>query len=320
MLLHYYIETMTRVFGNNLSEPILNNVVRETSFPFIYFFYTCGIMISKTSKFSVISGPSVAMVTPGAVSVVKKERKPSELGPDFETCQVRFDRVYENISNETACKASLQDRNDMKVNKDFTLTYGELDTMEPIWKLLDKVNTDFADQVEIHSSARKQKFYDLGSGSGCPVVAAALSLQQQIMNRKDGSLPHTCVGVELLPGLFELSIQAQKEYQTVMTKDCADLVVCPMEFYLGSIFDLSVCDWTDGDIVFVNSTCFDVSMLLKVYNIAEKLRVGAVMITLSRSLIEIGALNSNIKTGCACSDETPPMWRLLFESREVMSW
>eukprot|EP01032_Pedospumella_encystans_P011981 gene11981-13895_t len=277
-------------------------------------------MISKTSKFSVISGPPAASDTLGAVSVVKKERKPSTLGPVFETCQDRFDLVYENISNETACKASLQDRNDMKVNKDFTLTYGELDTMEPIWKLLHKVNTEFADQVEIHSSARKQKFYDLGAGSGRPVVAAALSLQQQILSRQDGSTPYTCIGVELLPGLFELSLQAQKEYQAIMTKDGADSTVCPLEFYLGSIFDLSVCDWTDGDIVFVNSTCFDVSMLLKVYNIAEKLRVGAVMITLSRSLIEIGALNDNIKKGHACTDEEPPMWRLLFESREVMSW
>lgn len=267
-----------------------------------------------------ISGPPVATVTLGTVSVAKKERKASELGPDFETCQNRFDRVYESISNETACKASLQDRNDMKVNKDFTLTYGELDTMEPIWKLLHKVNTEFADQVEIYSSVRKQKFYDLGAGSGRPVVAAALSLQQQIVKRKDGSVPYTCIGVELLPGLFELSLQAHKEYQIIMAEDSANSTVCPLEFYLGSIFDLSVCDWTDGDIVFVNSTCFDVSMLLKVYNIAEKLRVGAVMITLSRSLIEIGALSGNIKQGRACSDEAPPMWRLLFESREVMSW
>jgi len=61
-------------------------------------------------------------------------------------------------------------------------------------------------------------------------------------------------------------------------------------------------------------------MLLKVYNIAENLRVGAVMITLSRSLIEIGTLDRNIKNQCVSTEEEAPTWRLLFESREVMSW
>ena len=120
-------------------------------------------------------------------------------------------------------------------------------------------------------------------------------------------------------GLHQLSLQAQKEYEALNNVTPAQ-PFCPLHFHLGSIFDLTVCDWTDGDIVFVNSTCFDVSMLLKVYNIAESLRVGAVMITLSRSLIEIGSLSRNIKNQCVAADEEPPTWCLLFESREEMSW
>ena len=209
----------------------------------------------------------------------------------------------------------------MKVQKDYTLTYGELVDMAPMWKLINKLKSDF--DVSLCNITR---FYDLGSGSGRPAVAAALTLSQ--LSSQD-AVPrnHTahleCIGIEILPSLYDLSILAQNqwdEYQSKWKSNASCVPAAELRFYLGSIFDLSVCDWTDGDIVYVNSTCFDVSMMLKVHDIATHMKVGSIIITLSRSMIEIEALAKNIRDKCVATVDEPPTWQLLFETREQMSW
>jgi hypothetical protein len=197
--------------------------------------------------------------------------------------------------------------------------------MEPLWKLLCRIDKEHAEEVKLHEVKR---FYDLGSGSGRPVVAAALTLSylrgrylQQ--NPTNPGVPLTCVGIELLPGLYDLSVEAKEQWDSVYSASSSssvDALPAELQFHLGSIFDMSVCDWTDGDVVFVNSTCFDVSMLLRVHDIAQGMKAGSVLVTLSRSIIEIGAIARNIKEKCASTVEPEPTWRLLFESREEMSW
>lgn len=285
-------------------------------------------MISKTSKFSVISGPPVVDAARAvAMDTVKKTR----LGERYERCQDCFETIFIDISNEKACKASLGDRKIMMKGKDTTLTYGELDTMEPIWKVLSRLfsehglHNDFVPQ-----SDRPWKYYDLGSGSGRPVVAAALALRDHLhFNGTVVSRLVECIGIELLPSLYELSTQAKDSwYNSPISHDIAfssdngssgDTDV-DVEFILGSIFDLNICNWTDGDFIFINSTCFDVNMLLRLYDIAARLRKGAVLVTLSRSMVEIGALARNIRDQRVSEEVGPPVWQLLFETREVMSW
>jgi SAM-dependent methyltransferase len=230
-----------------------------------------------------------------------------------------YDRVFEEISCERSCKASLSDRDAMKAKKDITLTYGELRGMEPLWKLLCKIDEQFSADCKLHEVKR---FYDLGSGSGRPVVAAALTLSHlrdkyTALNPTESRVPLACVGIELLPGLYDLSVEAKERW---VDHYSSSVLPAELQFHLGSIFDLSVCDWTDGDVVFVNSTCFDVSMLLRVHDIAQGMKAGSVIVTLSRSMIEIGAIARNIRDKCASTVEQEPTWLLLFESREEMSW
>jgi SAM-dependent methyltransferase len=280
------------------------------------------LMLQKTSKFSVFMGATLLPAATALADLPLVELPApvvSPFGGDYEACHKVYNEIYQDIPCDASCKASLADRASMKVQKDYTLTYGELSTMEPMWRVLESLII----QSYIKLS-NVQRFYDLGSGSGRPVISAAVILDHfataaHCRKPDEGSIPAThCVGVELLPGLFNLSLAAKLAYES--TAYYATQSRPAVSFYEGSIFDLAVCDWTDGDIVYVNSTCFDVKMMLQIYAIAERLRAGAIMITLSRSMIEIGALARNIKNQGASSQEEDPHWKLLFETREQMSW
>lgn len=290
-------------------------------------------MIAKTSKFTVFTGPPAAQIIDATAPVVpKKPCVRSSLGPQYEECQDRFEAIFGDISNETACKASLGDRKVQKKSNDTTLTYGELDSMAPIWKVFSKLIKDFS-LLEANSTdvAAPWKYYDLGSGSGRPVIAAALTLQDHQSNGSTvANHSIQCIGIEILPSLYELSIQARDKWNNAFNTHVSNLnsdddnvaTIRPMhvEFVLGSIFDLDVCNWTDGDFVFVNSTCFDMTMMLRLYDMSTNMKKGSILVTLSRSMVDVGSLARNIRDKCVSEQVDPPLWRLLFESREVMSW
>lgn len=278
-------------------------------------------MLQRTSKFSVFAGPPTAVALDGgseatqtAPPVEPAKRVPSGFGADYEACRDVYDTIFVDIPSELSCKASLSDREAMKVKRDYTLTYGELADMEPMWRVI----STLINETHLNPEAVR-RFYDLGSGSGRPVVSAALILVHFARATTSGVAPMECIGVELLPGLYELSLSAKQVYDTLPTP--SDGPRPALTFHLGSIFDLHLCDWTDGDLVYVNSTCFDVKMMLQIYAIAERMKVGSVIITLSRSMVEIGALAWNIRNQCVTTQtEEAPLWQLLFETRERMSW
>ncbi len=43
-------------------------------------------------------------------------------------------------------------------------------------------------------------------------------------------------------------------------------------------------DWTDGDVVFANSTCFDDALMTQMATCAERLRPGSVFVSFTKSL------------------------------------
>ena len=45
-----------------------------------------------------------------------------------------------------------------------------------------------------------------------------------------------------------------------------------------------MCDWSDGDVLFANSTCFDDALMKKVAGQAVTLKKGAVFITFTKRL------------------------------------
>ena len=116
-------------------------------------------------------------------------------------------------------------------------------------------------------------FYSLeGSGSGYPVFAAGLLHPFE-----------SCCGIEILSSLHDLSIQGKSTWDSLYQAKYNS----KMEFYHGSITDLTLKDWTDGDVVLANSTCFDDSLMQEIDTIAIRLRAGAYIITLSKRLTDV---------------------------------
>lgn len=117
------------------------------------------------------------------------------------------------------------------------------------------------------------KFYDIGHGSGRVVIAAAL------VHNFDYS-----IGIEILNGLYLLSEKVKLSwsnyYHNYFSKENKIL------FYNGSLFDLNILDWTDGSVVFANSTCFGVEMMLKIADVASNMKIGSYFISLSYQLNE----------------------------------
>lgn len=48
--------------------------------------------------------------------------------------------------------------------------------------------------------------------------------------------------------------------------------------------DLMVCDWSDGDIVLLNSTCFSRDLMRKISVLAKKLKENAIVVCISKKI------------------------------------
>lgn len=62
------------------------------------------------------------------------------------------------------------------------------------------------------------------------------------------------------------------------------LIRAEIELHLGDALDLTICDWTDGDVVFANSTCFDDQLMRRLASAATALKKGTIFITLTKRL------------------------------------
>lgn len=90
-----------------------------------------------------------------------------------------------------------------------------------------------------------------------------------------------CYGVEILTGLHEVADSVVKKFkrhfaQTLYTSFSQDVQV-----ECASFLDT---DWSDGDVIFANSTCFEDKLMAAMGKQAEKLKPGAFFITFTKGL------------------------------------
>ena len=148
------------------------------------------------------------------------------------------------------------------------------------------------------SAFSSRTFVDLGSGTGKPVLAAAL------LHRWRGVR-----GIELCEGLHAASLELQERWEgglpflppgerSLRYAIPPEVRATPVRFELG---DATQLDWSDAGVVFACSTCFDAALFARLAKCAERLAAGAIVVT--------------------CSDRFPESaFELLDERVLVMSW
>lgn len=132
-------------------------------------------------------------------------------------------------------------------------------------------------------------FYDLGSGTGRAVVAAALLHGFE-----------RCVGFEVLRGLHEAAVRVRDRWDTdVRPYAVAERRAQRIEFERANFLD---ADWSDGTVVFANSTCYEDELMAQIAAQCARLRPGAVVLTQTKKF------------------EHAPHLRLVRSRQHKMSW
>lgn len=153
-----------------------------------------------------------------------------------------------------------------------------------------------------------ETFIDLGSGSGKSSFIASL-----VYNFKN------CIGIEILSSLYNLSMTYLESWKTIYPQSSTNF-----EFYEGSFLDLNLYNWTNGDVVFANSTCYGLELIHQISIIA-----GYITISLLNQFYEINNLFililGDMKLGSYFISFTHPLheiagFEVIEEVRKEMSW
>ncbi|CAG9330271.1 unnamed protein product [Blepharisma stoltei] len=193
-----------------------------------------------------------------------------------------FQQITGNFPVSLGKDVSKKDREELG-NASSTLTYGEVEFVS-IGEIFETIKARYG---AIPSGG---VFYDLGSGTGKGVIAGAL-----LHNFTE------CVGIEILEGLYDVSVQQKQEYDRIFPEEVKNNPELfenkpEVEFYKNDMFAQG---WADASLIFANSTCFDLPMMEAIAN--APVQPGTWALTLTKNF------NS-------------PKWRIFESIRKNMSW
>ena len=194
--------------------------------------------------------------------IIELENKALELEKSYDHLHNTILLTYNNISDEQILKISKEEREYYSYTTT-TLTYSEIsfDGMYKIFKKLRDLGF-----VETFGG----NYVDIGAGSGKTIFTACLCHNFQ-----------SCYGIEILSGLYNVSQKALNNWTKVRTELSQGKRATNISFHIG---DALLLDWSNGDIVFINSTCFDKSMMQKLAKLAGRLKYGSYVITVTFKL------------------------------------
>lgn len=165
----------------------------------------------------------------------------------LEEVEASFRKAYEGIDAYALADAA---KRAFPSQEWESLTYGEL----PL--------SSFLTLMERAKPKAGEVFVDLGSGTGRLVLAAAMLWPFE-----------RSVGIEKLPSLM----QAAKTAESRITMHKRAQVE-----WIRS--DLEKADWHEADIVLCHATCFDMPMMERIAEKAQKLKRGARMLVLGQTM------------------------------------
>eukprot|EP01035_Chromulina_nebulosa_P021398 gene21398-27721_t len=172
--------------------------------------------------------------------------------------EVLYNDLFSDTSIEVGKALSKKERERKNLNSEKSLIYGEVDF------------NSFYDILRIINPKPGLTFYDLGSGTGKAVFVARLTQDFE-----------SCIGIEILESLHEQADKIVDKYNEQYKKYLYAGSIQKASVYPGSFTDF---DWSNGDVVFANSTCFDDSLMDEMTVQAEKLSPGSIVVTFTKGM------------------------------------
>ncbi|KAJ0409519.1 hypothetical protein ATCC90586_009059 [Pythium insidiosum] len=199
-----------------------------------------------------------------------------------ENARVLHDEIFAATPESEAKRVSRLER-EAKELANRSLVYGEIcfETVAAIFALM---RNQFGVLLD-----RGGNFYDIGSGCGKVVLAAALLHDFK-----------KCCGIEILDGLHALALKALEHWR-YKTLDVLPVIKSEMDvgFAKGDATKLEL--WRDATLVFCNATCFSDSLIQALSTAADQLNEGAYAVMVTKPLVS-------------------KRWKILHEQKFPMSW
>lgn len=210
--------------------------------------------------------------------------------PRIDSISSVYNAIYSSccLDYEISKAESIKERtgnSDFKGKGRANYTYGEINLQSMI-HIFDIIYGHKADNILHNNDGNKGIFYDLGSGVGVPVIMAAIIHPYF----------EKCYGIEILNSLHNIAMTLKSSWDK---NQCAlheskNQFKPKIEFYNDSILNIvelsagGGVDWTkNGDIYFINSTCFDDELILALQDLfIRHSKKGCYVVTLSKQLEE----------------------------------
>ena len=178
--------------------------------------------------------------------------------PSENEAQSAYNELFQDTSLEVDKSLSKEERERLHLVEEKSLIYGEVE-FKSFYRILRKINP-----------RPDCTFYDLGSGTGKAVYAARFT---QDFGK--------CIGIEILHGLHNQAFKITHRYNSEFRNILCSSQRQHAAVYRGSFVEY---DWSDGDVVFANSTCFDDDLMHALSEQAEQLKPGAIIVTFTKGL------------------------------------
>eukprot|EP00939_MAST-03C_sp_MAST-3C-sp1_P003782 g3782.t1 len=183
--------------------------------------------------------------------------------------EMLFEKLVAAYSTTVGKAKSFEERSEKRMVKSRSLIYGEV-KFRPFEEAIDKIKRRYGGL-----SNGREKFVDLGSGTGKAVFAATLCHDFA-----------SCEGIEIVESLHAIARNMHGDWKKMLSDDFirSDGTKCSHTSIRLHLGDATGFDLSDVDLVFMCSTVFDYDLMTKLALCAGKMRVGTFMITLSKDL------------------------------------
>lgn len=221
-------------------------------------------------RISLLTGLAIGSAK-GALMVLRKISKMLST-MRIKRAQPLFTKLYRGVDG---FEVSMSAREAIELKGD-EYTYGEI------------VFSSFAKILDLVRPQPREVFYDLGCGSGKAVFAMAIL--------HPDSKPR---GIELLEPMYQLCLQQLDKYnQLLQSNTFSPKKDTDIQFFNEDILKY---DFTDGDIIFLNATCFPAEAWKQIN-------------------LKLGKLKKGARVICTTKELSNPKFTLAHQGSHLMSW